>query len=175
VKPWLTSLVLNLLVPGTGLIVLGRPWMGLALTGCFLLGAEVGILALLVVPAVLPFPVAVLGLAWAATVWFMGQILLIRRVRLLRSAELPRQMAILRRLTGWALNRGDYAAARSAIAIALSLDDSDPACQILRARLLSLTGKPASARRAWLLARRLDLRQEHEAEIDRHLDMDHPG
>jgi hypothetical protein len=159
----------NLLAPGTGLVILGRPWLGLALSASFLITAELGILGLLSLPGSVPRAFSWAGLAVAGAVWLIGQGLLAARVRFLRSPELPREVAILHRLARRALNRSDFSAAQAAIALALSVDDADPTSHVLRARALGGTGRQAKARRAWILARRLDADGKHAEEIAEHL------
>jgi len=160
---------MNLLVPGTGAILLGRPWLGVALAAWFLAGSELAILGLLVAPAILPEPLSISGLAAAGAAWLAAQILLIRRIRFLRSLDLPREMAILHRFARRALARGDYPAVRAAIALGLSMDDSDVVLHVLRARLLALTSRPAKARRAWQAAAALDADGAFGSEIQQHL------
>jgi hypothetical protein len=170
VKRFLLPILFNLLVPGTGLVVLGRPWVGVCLAGLFLLGAELGILGLLVTPTSLPQVLSVAALGAAAGIWLAGQILLAARIRFLRGPGLPRELAILHRLAQRAISRSDFGTAQAAIGVALSMDDSDVHSHVLRARILSLTGPRAKAQRAWLLARRLDVGNQHSEEIGSHLE-----
>lgn len=163
-------ILFNLLAPGTGLLVLGRPWVGLALAGTFLAGAEMALLGLLIAPAMLPRSISVAAAATAGGVWLLAQALLLGRLRFLRSAELPRELAILQRLARRALSRSDLPAARAAVALALSLDDSDLTSHVLHARLLSLSGRTAKARRAWLRVRRMDVDRLHAHEVASRLD-----
>ncbi|HOA72517.1 MAG TPA: hypothetical protein PLQ89_02510 [Phycisphaerae bacterium] len=159
----------NLLAPGVGLVMLGRPWIGLALSASFLIAAEPAILGLISLPGSIPRTFGWAALAAAGAVWVIGQGLLAARIRFLRSPELPREIAILHRLARRALSRSDFAAAQAAIALALSIDDADATSHVLRARALSGTGRQAKARRAWLLARRLDTDGKHTEEIAQHL------
>jgi hypothetical protein len=169
VKHFALPICLNLVVPGTGLPVVGRPWLGVLLAGVFLMGGELAILGWLVAPAWVPLALTLTSAAIAAVAWLVAQFLLIARIRFLRSPELPRELAILRRLARAAIRRQDYGAAQSALAIAFSLDDSDLECHLLQARLLSATGQRAKARRAWLAVRSLDTAGEHADEINHHL------
>lgn len=169
VRRLLLPVILNLLVPGAGLPILGRPWAGLSLGGIFLVSAELAIFGRFVTPASLPAGLAISGALVATVTWLLAQALLIARIRFLRSEGLPRELAILRRLARAAIRRQDYRAAISALAVAFSLDDSDVESHILHARLLSATGERAKAHRAWTTARALDLAGEHAAEIDREL------
>lgn len=170
VKRFAGSIVLSVLVPGSGLVALGRPWLGLLLALGFLLAMETGLVGLLIAPAVVPAAIAWVGLAAGGLIWIVAQVLQIARIRVLTSTELPRELAILRRLARRAMDRGDHAGARAALAIAMSLDDSDPETHIQRARLLDATASPARARRAWLAAERFDSDGRHSPEIRPHLD-----
>lgn len=156
---------MNVLVPGTGLIVLGRPWLGLALAVWFGLGAEVAACGTLIAPATIPSLISLVSAGLAGAAWILGQVLLVMRIRFLRDPNLPAELALLRQLAEEALARGDHKAARSALLLALSLSDSDLATRILWARLLAVSASRGRARRAWLGAARLDADQEFAEEI----------
>lgn len=161
---------LNLLAPGAGLVALGRPWSGLLVAGVFAASAELGVIGAVVAPAAIGRAVTTAALAAAAVQWGLAQGMLVARIRVLRRKDLPREIEILRRLARRALTRADYAAANAALSIAMSLDDSDPATHIQRARLLAATGETVRAERAWLLAQRLDSEGEYAEEFLRHLE-----
>lgn len=165
VTRFLVAAVLNAVVPGPGLILLGRPWLGVALAVWFVLGAELAAFGLLIAPATLPHFASLSGAVLAAVAWLLAQALLIGRIRFLRDPNLPRELAILRRLAERGLARGDHKGARTALLIARSIDDSDLATRILWARLLSCSASPRRARRAWLAAARLDADRRFADEI----------
>ena len=156
---------LNLLVPGTGLIWLGRPWLGMALAIWFGLGAQVAACGGLIAPATIPRPATVLGGLLAVAAWLVGQGLLVSRIRFLRDPSLPGELAALREHAESCLARGDHKAARSALTIALSIDGSDLATRILWARLVTATSSRFRSRRAWRGAARLDSDRRFQAEI----------
>src|SRR5690606_17477804 len=87
------------------------------------------------------------------------------RLRFLNHPRLPEELAILRRLAESSLEHGDLEEARSALLIALSINDCDVATRVLWARLLSASGQRGRARRAWRLAARLDEQQQFAPEI----------
>jgi hypothetical protein len=161
---------MNLIVSGTGLILLGRPWLGLALAVWFTLGIEAALCGGLVAPAAIPSWLTWLASASALAGWVMAQVLLVMRIRLLSDPNLPTELAVLRRLAESALARKDFRAARSALLVALSVDDSDAATRVMWARLLTATGGGWRARRAWLGAGRLDTERQFRAEIEEALD-----
>jgi hypothetical protein len=166
---WL-AILMNLLVPGTGLIALGRVWLGLAVALWFGLGAEVAICGSVLAPMSLPRWVTLTGGGLALAAWLAGQGLLIGRIRLLRDPNLPAELQALRDLAEKALARGEFAAAQSPLRVALSIDDADVPTRVLWARLLTQTGRTARARRAWLEAQQLDIQQRYSAEIRQALD-----
>jgi len=156
---------MNGLVPGTGLIALGRMWLGVALAAWFAMAGEVAVCGALIAPMSIPRWITVAAGAVAGAAWLVGQGLLGSHVRLLRDPHLPVELEALRDLAQEALVRGDLAAARSALLVALSIDDADVSARILWARLLSRTGSKAKARRAWLEAQQLDAEQVFSTEI----------
>lgn len=171
VSRFLLPVLFNVAVPGTGLVALGRPWVGSSLAGSFLLAAEVGILGLLVAPASVSRGVSVAALVAAGVVWLAGQGVLLARIRFVRSAHLPRELAILHRLAERAISRSDLGTAQAAIAVALSMDDTDVQSHLLRARVLTLAGRRSKARRAWLRVKRLDVNHRYAEEIEQNLEV----
>lgn len=166
---FVVPVLFNVAVPGTGLVAVGRPWVGSSMAGLFLLAAEVGILGLLVAPASVSRGVSIAALVAAGVVWLVGQGVLLARIRFLRSAQLPRELAILHRLAQRAMSRSDLGTAQAAIAVALSMDDADVQSHLLRARVLTLSGRRSRAQRAWLLVKRLDVHHRYAEEIERNL------
>jgi hypothetical protein len=163
VRRFLTPTVLNLLVPGSGLVALGRVWTGLALTAWYVLGVELALVGWLIAPATIPNWLRWTGVGFSAATWTLGQGLLFARIRYLRSEDLPRQLAILRRLAEHAMARRDYRTAGAALSVGLSLDDTSIAIHALRARLANLTGRTRTARR---LYRGVLQMEGHEPYID---------
>lgn len=162
--------LMNLIVAGSGLILLGRPWLGLALAVWFTLGAEAALCGGLIAPTAVPPWLAWLAGLSALTGWIMAQVLFVMRVRLLGDSNLPIELAVLRRLAESALARGDFKAAKSALLVALSVDDSNVAARVIWARLLMATAGRWRARRAWLSAARMDTKGQFGPEIDEALD-----
>jgi hypothetical protein len=165
VRRFRTAIGMNALVPGTGLIALGRVWLGIALAAWFALGAEVAACGVLIAPASIPRWIAWAAGLLAGAAWLVGQSLLMSHVRTLRDPSLPADLKALRDLAEQALARGDLAAARLSLRVALSVDDSDVATRVLWARLLSKKGSRAKARRAWLEAQELDNQEAFATEI----------
>jgi len=156
---------MNVLIPGTGLIVLGQSWLGLAVAFWFALAAQVTACGVLIAPARIPGILVAAGAGLAGVAWLLAQWLLAARIRFLRDPGLADELSILRRHAEQALERSDYQAARSALLIALSIDDSGLLTRVLWARLLTATASRLRARRAWLRAARVDRNNEFAEEI----------
>lgn len=165
VRRFRSAVGMNVLVPGTGLIALGRVWLGVALAAWFALGAEVAACGALIAPASIPRWIAWGAGLLAGVAWLVGQGLLVTHIRTLRDPNLPADLKALRDLAEQALARGDLAAARLSLRVALSVDDSDVPTRVLWARLLSKKGSRAKARRAWLEAQQLDDQEVFATEI----------
>ncbi len=158
--------MLNVVVPGTGLMLLGRSWLGLSLAMWYALAAEVLLGGWLIAPAVVPaWLVAVAGVL-AGIAWLAAQVLLGRRIAFLRDPGLAAEMAVIRRTAEDALAAEDYRAARVAIRVALSIDDADVASRVLHARLVTATCGRRRARQAWHGVARLDTDREFTGEIE---------
>jgi hypothetical protein len=164
-KRFVLPALMNLLVPGSGLMALGRPWLGLALAVWYAMSAEALIAAKLIAPGSLPAWTAAVGGGLAALAWIIAQGLLGERIRFLMDVHLPTELAMVRKMAEDALQRADYRAARSALRVALTMDDSDVMTRILWARLMSVRATRFRARRAWIEAARLDQRREFTTEI----------
>lgn len=164
-RRFLPAIVLNALVPGTGLILLGRQWIGLGLTLCFATSAELAAAGALLAPAAVPKTAVLLATLMVLITWVAAQGLLIARIRFLRGPHLAAQLAALRAAAEKSLLQGQAETARCAVRTALSMDASDVATHVLWARLLTTMGQPQKARRAWRQAARLDRGRRFEAEI----------
>lgn len=160
----LWAVILNLPAPGTGLIVLGRIWVGLSLTAWFVCTTELAFVGQWVAPASIPRFLTLTGAGTAAFTWVLGQVLLIARVRYLRDPELPRELAILRRLASRALRQGDLKTARAALLVARSVDDDDLVTTVLWARLVSQRSGPRRARKVWRRVALMDAQREYADE-----------
>ncbi len=75
---------MNVVVPGTGLILLGRSWLGLAVAVWFGLGSEVAACGMLIAPATIPGAMTMTAACFAGAAWVVGQGLLAARIRFLR-------------------------------------------------------------------------------------------
>lgn len=175
VKRFWLAIGMNLLAPGAGLVLLGRVWLGVAVAVWFALGAESAALGWLIAPLSFPKWLLLTGAVVAASGWFVGQGLLVGRIRFLLDPNLPAEIGALRRLAETEMAQGRLGAARSALRAALMIDDADLATRILWARLISMQGRSTQARRAWLEAEQLDTDHLFSAEIRQALDRHQAG
>jgi hypothetical protein len=79
-----TAFLMNLGVPGSGLMLLGRAWLGFAVAVWFCIATEVAICGKLIAPATMPWRMTAASAALGLAAWLLGQGLLISRIRYLR-------------------------------------------------------------------------------------------
>jgi len=84
------AIVLNLIVPGAGLILLRAEPVGILIAAVYGLAGQVGALGLLSLPAQIPREVAVAAVVVAGLTWLAGQWVLRQR---LRADPAPRERA----------------------------------------------------------------------------------
>lgn len=143
------SVTLNALVPGAGLIVLRREWLGTWLALLFVLPAQGALWGWLLVPEEIPPAVAgVLAIA-AGGVWVLAQVLLGLRIRLVTSARVEHTLRLLLKEAEAALLEGRLREADELIGVALGIDDESPAVRALQARLLAEQSEVTESRRWW--------------------------
>ena len=90
------AVAINLVIPGGGLIVLRREWLGFAISILFVVLTQIAIFGLLIVPLDLPRWAVVVALAGMAGVWGLSQWLVVVRGRLVASPELESELCDLR-------------------------------------------------------------------------------
>jgi hypothetical protein len=155
------AIICNLVVPGSGLIVLRREWLGLALAVLFALLAEVALAGALIVPATIPVSLTTLSFSAAVLVWIGAQWRLLVRLRAAYGPAVERELASLRERAAAALAKRDYVDARDILSVALTINDEDVACNVQWAELMTLMGRFPQARRAWRRVLRLDRDDTH--------------
>lgn len=143
------AILCNLLVPGSGLILLRRDWLGLTAALLFGLLAELALLGWLIVPATIPGWLISVAAGAAVAVWLGAQWRLWVRLRNTAGPALEAELSSLRRQAAEAIERRQYAEALGILRLALSLNDEDPDCRVQRAELLTLMGRLPQARREW--------------------------
>ncbi|MCP4594761.1 MAG: hypothetical protein GY842_28855 [bacterium] len=150
VAPWL-----NLAVPGAGLILLRREWLGLTWAILFCLCAQTCLWGWLIVPKLIPGWLTSSAAGGAILTWVGAQYTLVVRLRRAFGAGVEQEVGRLCGLAQTALEAGDYTRAREMLLVALTLNDEDAQVNSLWAQLMTALGKIAQARRAWTRVVRL--------------------
>lgn len=163
---WLSAVMMNVLVPGCGLVLLGRPWLGVALAVWFAVATEAVIVGRLIAPAAIPPGISAVGLVLAILGWVMAQGLLVTRIRRLCDPDLPIELDLLRSMAREAIDRQQWAEARSSLRLARFLNATDVETRILWAELLTRTSSPRRAERAWQQAARLARDPAHKRAVE---------
>ena len=155
------AILLNLFVPGTGLILLRREWLGAALAGLYGVLVQLGLWGCLVEPARMPAWLVTCGLAGGAVVWLAAQLLLRRRLPVLRDPGIDQELHRLRNQAAEYLANGDYVGAWGVLQVALAINDEDLETGVQIAELMTSWGRFQQARRAWHRVEQLDRRRVH--------------
>ncbi|MFQ5489271.1 MAG: hypothetical protein ACE5GE_01005 [Phycisphaerae bacterium] len=166
---WRLAILCNLLVPGSGLIVLRRDWLGLALALLFGVFGQVALWGTLIVPAVVPGWLTTGSLAAATGIWLGAQWQLWERAKVIAGPALQHELSILSRQAQQYASEGHYAKAEDILRLALSINDEDLACNLRWAELMTLLGKSSQARRAWHRVLHLDRKSQHRRQAQQAL------
>lgn len=147
---------LNLLAPGSGLIILRQDRRGLKVAGVFAGLALPGLWGVWILPGILPTGVALGCLILAAALWLFSQVWVWRR----RAAVLGEcGRAHIRACCSEACdaaNDRQFAQSEAILRTALQANDEDPAVWAQWARLLVVMGRIEPARQAWEAALDVD-------------------
>jgi hypothetical protein len=158
---------LNLLIPGAGLILLRREWLGFFLALMFGLCANLGMAGWLIAPDAIPLWMVRLAAGLSIALWIAAQSFLFRQIGWLDRRRSG--LATLRAEASSALENGDPALARLALESGLEIDDCDPELLYLYARLCTIEQRDEQARGAWERVLRLDAPAAHRAEAAEYL------
>lgn len=85
--------LLNLVVPGVGLILLRREWLGASLALGFGICGHIAVAGWLIAPAAIPRWLAGLATAWAALTWITSQVLCRRQSLTQEESGVPPSLA----------------------------------------------------------------------------------
>jgi len=158
------AIVFDLLVPGAGLIVLRREWLGMAVATLFALLVAIGLGGLVLMPAIVPHVACVGGLVAAGGVWCASKWLLIRWANLACGPRAQERIARMIRTADAEIEAGRLAEARDMLQAAFILNDENVEVLARLARLAGELGDDRAARKRWTrvarLARDVDLRDE---------------
>ena len=154
-RSWLLARLANLVIPGAGLILARREWLGLLTSLLFGLAAQVALAGSFLAPGALPLWLTRVAVAGTAAVWSAAQFALWRRIRWITSPEAHAQFDALFQESREALARGDLQTARAALVGALEIDDEDLDANAALARQIGATERRA-ARKLWRRVAALD-------------------
>lgn len=141
------SVLSNVLVPGSGLIVLRREWLGAAIAILFCIFMQIWLVGWLLLPVQVPAWSAWACAAAAAAVWLGAQWLFLRRSRAV--AEAHGEAALLRARAAEALAGSRPAEAYDLLRAAWALNDEDIETNRRLAELLTHLRRRREAARAW--------------------------
>ena len=144
IAPWL-----NIVVPGAGLILLRREWLGLVLALLFCLCAQIGLWGLYIVPVSIPGWITSSALCGAVLAWIGAQYTLVIRLRQAFGPGVQREITHLCWLADQAIANGEYDQAEEHLLVALTLNDEAPGVNALWAQLMTALGRFHHARQAW--------------------------
>jgi hypothetical protein len=148
--------VLNLLVPGLGIIWHGRIAGGLALGVVFAACANLAVCSVLLIPDDLPGWAPPLAIGLAAGAYVGCQVQFVRSARQHRNAERERIRRVALSTVRESLEQGDYAGGLAALAPISHLAAHDLLVAYRTAQVLSGLGDAQAARTAWQQVRALD-------------------
>ena len=150
-----SAILLNVLVPGSGLVILRREWLGLCLALLYGLLVQTTLWGVWLIPITIPRFV-VMGSAISATaVWAGAQWLLIQRWRLVAAPEVELELDRLLAQADAAMETDELESARRILLVARSLNDEHIGVNIRWGRLMQLMGRFHHARSTWRRVLRL--------------------
>ena len=146
----------NLLVPGTGPVLVGRPWLGWCTGLLFALAINAALALTLLFPDELPGWYGGLAIGVTGGIYVGAQIRLVRMLRATaRETQAARRRMTLARAAD-ALNRREPLAALEIIAALADEADHDLLIAYRLAQVMSATGDRTAAAEAWQRVERLD-------------------
>jgi hypothetical protein len=163
VMAWL----LNVVLPGTGLIIRRREWLGFCLAMLFGICGNVALAGWLIAPAAVPSWLSWLAFGAAGVAWLLSQLLLLRQGICLKRRDST--LAELLREARSALEAGDIDRGRLALESGTAMDDENVEVCVLMARLCALQDDRGGVRTAWRRVLKLDRRGPYLAEARRAL------
>ena len=152
------AVVLNIVLPGSGLILARKHWSGLAWVVLFTTATQIVLWSLWVAPGAIPHWTTTICLGGVAALWVTCQVKLVSSIRVLTDPTRHSQIQTCYELFDQATKAGRYDEARGALDVALTVDDENPDTYARLARLTALVGKYDEARQAWRVVDQLDHR-----------------
>lgn len=162
--------LLNLLLPGTGLIIRRREWFGLFIALFFALCCNVAIAGLHIAPAAVPHWLSHVAVLLVAMTWLLAQIFLYRQGR--EEQRTAHALENILREIQLALDANNVELAGEAVESGLALNEESVELQVLRAQVAKRSGNERALHDACRRVRKLDRHKRYAAEIDAALHRD---
>ena len=163
----MAAILLNLVIPGAGLIVRRREWLGVAVAALFGVAVIVALAGWLLAPLAIPTSIRWVAVCLGSVTWLLAQGLLITQSRAL--SHRFKGKALLLKDAQVAADARDPISARAALEGALQLDPEDVDAHAQLARLLEQEGDRHAMRVAWSRVLKLDRRAAYTDEARRAL------
>ncbi len=146
----------NVILPGTGLIIRRREWLGMSIALLFGICGNVVLSGLLIAPAMIPSWLTILAAIIALLTWGAAQVLFWKQ-----GTQIKRRTDLLNSLledARGAIERDDMTAAHKALESGGVLDDERVELHVLWAALRQIEGNEQGVRQAWRRVLKLDHR-----------------
>ncbi len=157
------AMFLNAVVPGAGLIVLRREWLGLVVSVLFAVFSLIFIFSRWITPADIPTWAAYSALVGLILVWAGSMAVVVLRARFVGDPELVAEIEQLRKQASTAIESGDFTEAKRELLVALSLDDENAETWMVWSELMKRQGNARAARAGWKRVIRLTNQSELQA------------
>jgi hypothetical protein len=154
--------ILNFILPGSGLVLLRREWLGVTVSLLFGVCGNLALAGWLIAPEAIPRWLTLLAASFLVVIWVTAQEM-VRRRRI----EIREQEAGIENLLGevrGALEAGDLETARSTLLGGAALDSENVECHVLWARVCAMEGDTNAVRKAWRRVIRLDAQGRYRSE-----------
>ena len=160
------AIVLNVLLPGSGLILARKHWLGSMLAMLFTGFGQLTLWGAWIAPEIVSPVLLGVAAGSSAMLWIAAQGLLLRQLRRIPGPEdRQSQVATCFALADQAVVEGRFAEARGALDVALTVDDENPETYAKLARLTAQVGRYGEARRAWRSVADLDREGRYHREM----------
>lgn len=159
------SWLLNILMPGAGVVWQGRPVVGLALAVVYAPALAVVLVAWLIAPLAVPAWLTVASAVTAGGAFTLAQLVLHQHLALRRDPAWRNHLATLHETANEQFDAGNYFEALLAVEELLEDDPEDIPAHLLRARIYAADGKYARARHAYQQLAKVDTLGQYRAEI----------
>ncbi|MCA9252677.1 MAG: hypothetical protein R3E58_10685 [Phycisphaerae bacterium] len=154
-------LLLNAIIPGAGLVVLRREWLGLANSILFAVFALIFIFSRWITPSDIPAWASYLSLAGVIVVWIGSLVFVVQHGRVVSDPDFISEIEHLRQEGQAAIEAGNLPEAHRVLLVALNLNDEDPESWLHWSRLMELQGDAQAAHAGWKRVLRLSRIEEH--------------